>query len=137
MAELVMGQTSTGALVPVKVTNDGTLAAAPRGSGSTAFQGGVTITNSTANQQLQAGVASNRLALTDLVISNTHTTSLLLSIKSGTTVIGAPILIPLGATVIIDLISALWTASGQALNVSVDQAVAGSIYVTATGYITP
>lgn len=137
MSELSLGQTTDGRVVPLKVSSDGTLAAPVRGSGSTAWQGNVTITNSTANQQLQAGVAGNRLALTDLVISNSHSTSLLVTVKSGTTPISAPILVPLGASVILDLVSALWTAAGQALNVSVDQAVAGSVYATATGYLTP
>lgn len=137
MAEVSLGQTAAGRVVPLKVTDDGVLAAPVRGSGSTAWQGSTTITNSTANQQLQAAVAGQRIALTDLVISNGHSTSLLVTVKSGTTAISAPILVPLGASVVLDLVSALWTAAGQALNVSVDQAVAGSVYVTATGYITP
>ncbi len=136
MAELVRGQTASGTTVPLRVGDDGTLTPAPRGSGTTPWQAGVTINNSTANTSLKgAAGAGLRNYLTDLIVSNKHTVAVEIQLRDGSTAIGAPILVPAGATLVLDLIGAIRTTGNTALQVSLDAAVAANVYVTATGFI--
>lgn len=135
MTAPIVGQSSGGSWVPLKVNTDGTLAPAPRGSGAPLWQGGVTITNSTANAVVKAAAGAGlRNQVTDLIISNTHSTSVLVTLKDGTTAIGVPILVPAGATVVLNLVSPIRTSANAALNASLDLAVAGAVHINAVGF---
>lgn len=118
------------------VSSEGKLITAGRGAEETTWQNGQTLTNTAASTGIKGAAAAGvRNYLTDLVVSNEHSAAVRIQVLDGATALGAPILLPAGATVVVNFTTPLRGTAATALNVQLSAAVAGSVYVTASGYV--